>query len=93
MKTKFVCGAQIERKGGTRYAIFPMCQVDTVEEAVIKNAALHLSFGYAIYEVEDREVPGILSTQGVSRGKHWGLPVIRKVCQAYDHPAWPGRTK
>ena len=97
--TTYVCGAQIEYKGDigvpqVAFALSPMGQFGTVEEAVIANAGLHWSFGFDIYEVEDKVIWNIVRSTGFAMGrKACGFKVIRLVCRAYDHPAWPGQGK
>ena len=87
----FVCGAETTFKGDEKYVIDGMGYFETIEEAVRERKGLHSSFSYAIYEVEPKEKQGLVRSVGFRSGtKCAGHKLIRKVCNAYDHPAWEG---
>lgn len=87
--SKFVCGADIAFKGEEKFAVDPMGICDTIEEAVTRNAELHSSFGYNIYEVEATETPNLTRSFGIRAGSRCsGLRVLNLACIAYAHPVW-----
>lgn len=93
MSTQFVCGADITFMGDNKYVIDPMGVFDCVEDAVVHNSELHMSFGYNIYEVEVKITQGLTRCFGIRQGtKGVGQKVVRLVCAAYNHPSWPGRS-
>lgn len=85
----FVCGSELAFKGQEKYAVDFFGTYDTVEEAVLKRKELHTSFSYSIYEVTPEVTHGLKRAFGMVAGnQRSGHRIIRKVCNAYDHPAW-----
>ena len=92
--TTYVCGAVIEFDSkGQKFAMDVMGQFSTVDEAVVANSKLHSAFGHDIYEVDDQVTKTLVRTCGLRQGsKGAGIKVIKFVCKAYNHPAWPGQS-
>lgn len=87
---KFVCGADVTFKGGSKFAIDPMGCFDKLEDAVRCNSELHTSFGFNIYEVEPVVTEGLRRSFGIRQGSACtGYKIVDKACVAYEHPAWP----
>ena len=95
MKIKYTCGADVTFKGDANYAVDSMGLFDTVEEAVIARKKLHPAFPQVIYAVESKAVKGLKRAFGFGMGKECeGHKILRKECNAYEHPAWElGETK
>lgn len=91
MNSKFTCGADLACDSrGEYYVCDGMGIFDTIDAAVIRNSELHASFGYAIYEISSREYRGLHRVNGIRSGsKCSGFKVIRNVCLAFEHSAWP----
>ena len=86
----YVCGVDMAFRGEHRYAMDPMGLYETVEDAVLRCSQIHRSFGYEIYEVESGVTSGLTRVFGIRAGtKGPGYRVIRRVCLAFEHAAWP----
>ena len=91
MNSKFTCGADFARDSKGEYYVCDVMGIfDTIDAAVICNSKLHASFGYAIYEISAREYHGLRRVHGIRSGSPCsGFKIIRKVCLAFNHSAWP----
>lgn len=88
----YVFGADVAFKGNEKYAIDAMGVCNTIEDAVLGNHELHSSFGYCIYEVEAKITKCLTRCFGPRQGTGAiGSKIIRLVCHAFEHEAWPER--